>query len=106
MQLFFAMANPVPEIMPEDAKAAGAKVVASGRSDYPNQINNALAFPGVFLAITKGRLTKITQEMKDAAANKLASLVKEPNENYIIPDIFEKDLAEAIANEILKHKNN
>ncbi len=104
--IVFAMANPIPEIMPEDALEAGAKVVASGRSDYPNQINNALAFPAVFLAITKGRLTKITQEMKDAAAKKLASLVKNPNEHNIIPDIFEKDLAQEIAEAILKHKKS
>lgn len=100
--IVFAMANPVPEIMPEDAKKAGAAIVASGRSDYPNQINNALAFPGIFLAVTKGKLTTITQGMKDAASEKLASLVKKPTANNIIPDIFQKGLAESVADAILK----
>lgn len=102
--IVFAMANPIPEIMPEDAKKAGAAIVASGRSDFPNQINNALAFPGVFLAVTKGRLTTITQEMKDAASNTLANLVKEPTPTNIIPDIFYPKLADHLANAILKVK--
>ena len=103
--IVFAMANPVPEIMPEDAKAAGAKIVASGRSDYPNQINNALAFPGVFLAVTKGKLTHITQEMKDEASNTLAGLVKNPKPDNIIPDIFFPKLAEKLANAMLKTRS-
>jgi malate dehydrogenase (oxaloacetate-decarboxylating) len=98
------MANPVPEIMPKDALEAGAKIVASGRSDFPNQINNALAFPGVFLAVTKGRLTTITQEMKDAASNTLAELIKSPTTDNIIPDIFFPGLAEKISDAILKVK--
>lgn len=102
--IVFAMANPIPEIMPKDAKEAGAAVVASGRSDLPNQINNALAYPGVFLAVTKGKLTVVTQEMKDAASNKLASLIKDPTENNIIPNIFYPKLAEHISNAILKVK--
>lgn len=100
--IVFAMANPIPEIMPQDAKNSGAAVVASGRSDFPNQINNALAFPGIFLAVTRGRLTKITQEMKDEASNKLANLVKKPTPTNIIPDIFHPHLAEEIANAMLK----
>jgi malate dehydrogenase (oxaloacetate-decarboxylating) len=99
--IVFAMANPIPEIMPQYALDAGAKVVASGRSDFPNQINNALAYPGIFLAVTKGRLTTISQEMKDIASNKLASMVKNPTEQNIIPDIFEKGLAENLASAIL-----
>jgi len=102
--IVFAMANPVPEIMPEIAKEAGAAIVASGRSDFPNQINNALAFPGIFLAVTKGHLTIITQEMKDVASNTLADLIKNPTSTNIIPDIFYPHLAEQIANAILKVK--
>lgn len=102
--IVFAMANPIPEIMPQDAKEAGAAVVASGRSDFPNQINNALAFPGIFLAVIKGRLTKITQEMKDEASNKLAKLVKNPTPTSIIPDIFYPHLAEHLADAMLKVK--
>lgn len=100
--IVFAMANPIPEIMPQDAKEAGAAIVASGRSDFPNQINNALVFPGIFLAVTKGRLTNITQEMKDKASDKLASLVKNPTPTNIIPDIFYPRLAEHLANAMLK----
>ena len=100
--IVFAMSNPLPEIMPEDAIAAGAKIVATGRSDFFNQINNALAFPGIFLAITQGRLTSVSQEMKDIASDTLADLVKKPTTTNIIPNIFEKDLAEKIAYAILK----
>ena len=99
--IVFAMANPIPEIMPDKALKAGATIVASGRSDFPNQINNALAFPGIFLAVVKGRLTAITQEMKDAASTTLADLVKKPSANNIIPDIFYPKLAEHIAQAIL-----
>ena len=102
--IVFAMANPVPEIMPKDAKEAGAKIVASGRSDFPNQINNALAFPGIFLAVTKGKLTTVTQEMKDAASNTLANLIKNPTPTNIIPDIFYPRLAQRLADAILKVK--
>jgi len=102
--IVFAMANPVPEIMPQKAKEAGAAIVASGRSDFPNQINNALAFPGIFLAVTKGRLTTITQEMKDVASNTLADLIKNPTPTNIIPDIFYPHLTEHLANAILKIK--
>src|SRR3989344_7198445 len=104
--IVFAMANPIPEIMPDDARKAGAKIVASGRSDFPNQINNSLAFPGIFLAVTKGRLTKITQEMKDTASKTLANLVTKPSPSNIIPDMFYPRLAEHIAQAILKVKTN
>ena len=102
--IVFAMANPVPEIMPESAREAGAAIVASGRSDFPNQINNALAFPGIFLAVTKGKLTTVTQEMKDVASNTLADLIKNPTPTNIIPDIFYPDLTQHLANAILKVK--
>lgn len=100
--IVFAMANPLPEIMPDAAHKAGAAIVASGRSDFPNQINNVLAFPGIFRAVIKGRLTTITQEMKDAAADALASFVTEPSATHIIPDAFAKGLAEHVAKAILK----
>ncbi|MBI5122793.1 NADP-dependent malic enzyme [Candidatus Roizmanbacteria bacterium] len=100
--IVFAMANPVPEIMPEEAVEAGAAIVASGRSDFPNQINNVLAFPGVFKAVIKGRLTKITQEMKNAAADALAEYIKEPSPTNIIPDVFTPGLADYVADAILK----
>lgn len=99
--IVFAMANPTPEIMPDDAKTAGAYIIATGRSDFPNQINNVLAFPGVFRAVIKGRLKTITHEMKEAAAQKLASLVEEPSVENIIPDLFYPNLAEEISSAIL-----
>ncbi len=97
--IIFAMANPTPEIMPEDAKAAGAFVVGTGRSDYPNQINNVIAFPGVFKGALSVRASDINEEMKRAAAYAIASAVK-PEElcaEYILPDAFNKDLANIIA---------
>lgn len=100
--IVFALANPTPEIMPDEAKAAGAYVVATGRSDFPNQINNALAFPGIFRAVIEGRLTKITQQMKKAASDRLASLVTKPSKTNIIPDAFYPDLSKHIADAILK----
>lgn len=75
--ILFAMANPVPEIMPDVAKAAGARVVGTGRSDFPNQINNVVAFPGIFKGALEGRATQITEEMKLAAAEALADLVSD-----------------------------
>lgn len=97
--IIFAMANPVPEIMPEDALAGGARIVGTGRSDYPNQINNVLVFPGLFKGALEAKSKKITEEMKLAAANGLASLLKEEelNENYIIPDAFDPRVADAVA---------
>ena len=89
--ILFAMANPVPEIMPDLAKEAGAKVVGTGRSDFPNQVNNVVAFPGIFKGALEGRATQITEEMKLAAANAIAGLVPEEelNENNILPEAFD-----------------
>ncbi len=97
--VIFAMANPQPEILPQLAKQAGAKVVGTGRSDYPNQINNVLAFPGVFRGAFDAKATKITQEMKLSAAQAIASLVgdDELDENYVIPSPFDKRVAKAVA---------
>ena len=102
--VIFAMANPTPEIMPEDALAGGARIVGTGRSDYPNQINNVLVFPGLFKGALEGKSKKITEEMKLAAANGLASLIKEEelNENYIIPDAFDPRVADAVAAAVKK----
>lgn len=100
--IVFAMANPVPEIMPQDAKEAGARVVASGRSDFPNQINNALVFPGVFRGLLDYRIKKLTPEMKIRAAKAIASLIKKPTAGKIIPDIFDKRIVPAIRNAMKK----
>ncbi len=99
--IVFAMANPTPEIMPDEAHKAGAYIVATGRSDFPNQINNVLAFPGVFRAVIDGRLSVITHEMKEAAAVKLAELEENPDQTHIIPDLFMPGLAEKISEAIL-----
>ncbi len=99
--MVFALANPTPEIMPEAAKAAGAAVVATGRSDYPNQINNVLVFPGIFRAVIDGRLRKITMHMKLIAAESLAALVPEPTAELIVPDPFMPGLAEKLSQSIL-----
>jgi len=98
--IIMAMANPTPEIMPEKAYAAGAKVVATGRSDYPNQINNVLAFPGVFKGAIKNRVRQITDKMKLEAALALADLVKDPVPEKIIPDPFDRRVPEAVASVI------
>ena len=98
--IIFALANPVPEIMPDVAKKAGAAVVATGRSDFPNQVNNSLAFPGVFRGALDHNVPKITDEMKIKAAKKLASLVKRPTREKIIPSINTKGLIKAIASAI------
>lgn len=102
--VIFAMANPTPEIMPEDALAGGAKIVGTGRSDYPNQINNVLVFPGLFKGALRAKSKKITEGMKLAAARGLASLItdEEMNENYIIPDAFDKRVADAVADAVEK----
>ncbi len=98
--IVFAMANPTPEIFPEEAIKGGAKVVGTGRSDYPNQINNSLVFPGVFRGALDNRVTKITDEMKLKAARNLAALVKKPIASKVIPDPFEKGVAAAVARAI------
>ncbi len=97
--IIFAMANPTPEITPEEALAAGAAVVGTGRSDYPNQINNLLAFPGIFKGALKCRAKAITEEMKHAAARALAALVpdSELSPAKIIPDVFFPGVADAVA---------
>jgi malate dehydrogenase (oxaloacetate-decarboxylating) len=96
----FALANPIPEIMPEDAKLAGAMVVATGRSDYPNQINNSLAFPGVFRGALDKRVNHITDDMKLAVAKKLASLVKKPTAESVIPPVMTPGLVKAVSSVI------
>ena len=97
--IVFAMANPVPEIMAEDAKDAGAAVVGTGRSDYPNQINNVLAFPGIFRGALDVRASDINEEMKMAAADALAGLIsdEELSADYIIPKAFDKRVGPAVA---------
>ena len=96
--ILFAMANPVPEIMPDVAKAAGAKVVGTGRSDFPNQVNNVIAFPGIFRGALEAHATQITEEMKLAAAEALAALVsdEELNEDFIMPEAFDPRVAEVV----------
>ena len=103
--ILFAMANPVPEIMPDLAKAAGAKVVGTGRSDFPNQVNNVVAFPGIFKGALEGRATQITEEMKLAAANAIAGLIadEELNENNILPEAFDPRVADVVSHAVMDH---
>lgn len=103
--ILFAMANPVPEIMPDVAKAAGARVVGTGRSDFPNQVNNVVAFPGIFRGALEGRATQITEEMKLAAAMAIAGLVPEDklSEDNIMPEAFDPCVAEVVANAVKAH---
>ncbi|MBD3312960.1 NAD-dependent malic enzyme [Candidatus Woesearchaeota archaeon] len=95
--IIFAMANPVPEIMPDEARNAGARIIATGRSDFPNQINNVLAFPGVFRGALDSRARDITEEMKLAAAEAIAGCVDDPSEDMIIPSPLDKSVAEKVA---------
>ncbi len=95
--IVFAMANPTPEIMPDEAKKGGAMVVGTGRSDFPNQINNSLAFPGIFRGSLDNRVTKITQKMKINAAKAIAALVPKPTADKIVPDMFDKRVAPSVA---------
>ena len=106
--IVFAMANPTPEIMPLEAKKGGAKVVATGRSDFPNQINNVLVFPGIFRGALDVRARFISEEMKMAAAKAIASIVKEDelNEDYIIPNAFNKDVVKVVANAVAEVYRN
>lgn len=103
--IIFAMANPTPEIMPDVAKAAGAKVVGTGRSDFPNQVNNVIAFPGIFKGALEGRATQITEEMKLAAANALANLVdsEQLSENFILPEAFDPRVAQVVSQAVKDH---
>ena len=102
--IIFACANPTPEIMPEEAKAAGARIVSTGRSDYPNQINNVLVFPGMFRGAFDVRAREINEEMKMAAANALASLISEAelSEDYIIPKAFDPRVGVSVAKAVAK----
>ena len=103
--ILFAMANPVPEIMPDIAKEAGAKVVGTGRSDFPNQVNNVVAFPGIFKGALEGRATQITEEMKLAAALAIAGLVdeKDLHEDNIMPEAFDPRVADVVADAVKSH---
>jgi malate dehydrogenase (oxaloacetate-decarboxylating) len=102
--ILFAMANPTPEIFPEDAKAAGARVVGTGRSDFPNQVNNVLAFPGIFRGTLDAKASDINEEMKIAAAYAIASLINgdELNEDYVIPKAFDERVAYKVAEAVYK----
>ena len=103
--ILFAMANPIPEIMPDLAKAAGARVVGTGRSDFPNQVNNVVAFPGIFKGALEGRATQITEEMKLAAAEAIAGLVPADklSDDNIMPEAFDPQVAEVVANAVKSH---
>ncbi len=94
--IIFAMANPTPEIMPELAKEAGVKIIGTGRSDYPNQINNVLAFPGIFKGVLKYRKKIITDTMKIRAAEAIASCVENPTFDEVIPNPFDKSVADVV----------
>ena len=102
--IVFPMANPTPEIMPDEAKAAGARIVGTGRSDFPNQINNVLAFPGIFRGALDCRATCINEEMKVATSIALASLISEEdlNEENVIPVALDKRVAEVVAKAVVK----
>ncbi|MCM1158476.1 MAG: NADP-dependent malic enzyme [Bacteroidales bacterium] len=103
--ILFAMANPTPEIMPDVAKAAGARIVGTGRSDFPNQVNNVIAFPGIFKGALEGRASVITEEMKLAAAEAIAALVsdEELNDDFIMPEAFDSRVADAVSNAVKAH---
>lgn len=103
--ILFAMANPVPEIMPDIARAAGARVVGTGRSDFPNQVNNVVAFPGIFKGALEGHATKITEEMKLAAAEAIAGLVsdEELSDEFIMPEAFDPRVAEVVSTAVKSH---
>lgn len=103
--ILFAMANPIPEIMPDEAKAAGARVVGTGRSDFPNQVNNVVAFPGIFKGALEGHATQITEEMKLAAATALANLVsaQQLNEDFILPEVFDPRVAQVVSQAVKEH---
>ncbi len=100
--IVFAMSNPTPEIMPDDAKEAGARIVGTGRSDFPNQVNNVIAFPGIFKGALEGRAKQITEDMKLAAAKAIAGLItdEELNEDYIIPEAFDPRVRDAVADAV------
>ena len=101
--IIFAMANPVPEIMPDVAKAAGARIVGTGRSDFPNQVNNVIAFPGIFKGALEGRASRITEDMKLAAAHAIANLVPDDKlcDEFILPEAFDPDVKDAVAKAVM-----
>ena len=99
--IIFALANPDPEILPDEAKNAGAAVVATGRSDFPNQVNNAIAFPGIFRGALDNGVTQITEAHKIAAAETIAGLVESPTRETVIPSVFDERLVPAIAKVIV-----
>lgn len=101
--IIFALANPTPEIMPDEAKEAGARIIATGRSDFPNQINNVLVFPGIFKGALSARVNNISEEMKIEAAKGLASLIKdnELNDEYIIPSAFNEEVSKVVADAVI-----
>ena len=101
--IVFVMANPVPEIMPDLAKEAGAVVVGTGRSDFPNQVNNVLAFPGIFRGALDARVSKITEEMKEAAARAIAAVISddELSPDYVLPDAFNKAVVDSVAKAVM-----
>ena len=103
--ILFAMANPVPEIMPDAARAAGARIVGTGRSDFPNQVNNVLAFPGIFKGALEGRAAQITEEMKLAAAEAIAGLVPDDqlSDEFILPEAFDPQIANAVREAVKAH---
>ena len=100
--IIFAMANPTPEIMPDEAKAAGARIVGTGRSDFPNQINNVVAFPGIFRGALEARAPQITEEMKLAAAEAIAAAVPADKlcEDYIMPEAFDPNVRDMVADAV------
>ncbi len=102
--IVFTMSNPVPEIMPDIALKAGAAVVGTGRSDFPNQVNNVLAFPGIFRGALDARATKITEEMKEAAARAIAAVItdEELRPEYVLPDAFDPRVVESVAEAVKK----
>ena len=103
--ILFAMANPIPEIMPDAAKAAGARIVGTGRSDFPNQVNNVVAFPGIFKGALEGRAAQITEEMKLAAAEAIAGLVSDEQlaDDFIMPEAFDPRVAEVVSQAVKSH---
>lgn len=105
--MVFTLANPIPEILPADAKLGGARITATGRGDFKNQMNNLLVFPGLFKGLLEAKIKTITDDMKLEIAKAIASLIKDNdlNENYILPDVFNKEVVGTVANAIIKLKN-
>ena len=102
--ILFAMANPIPEIMPDEAKAGGARIIGTGRSDFPNQVNNVVIFPGIFKGALEGRATAITEDMKLAAATAIADLVPPEKlcDDFILPEAFDPQVAEIVSQAVKK----